>query len=134
MPKKRNSGKSDEHNKNTDRKLPSTAWKPGQSGNPKGRPSKEKIYPPVIREILDAKTFDISIKINGEEKKLNIKSSKPLIYATVLSMIDQAIKGNVNAFRELVNRVDGRAIQHIIEHEMYEEKQIFNIGGKEIVF
>ncbi|MGY4296133.1 hypothetical protein ACVWXN_004228 [Bradyrhizobium sp. i1.4.4] len=42
-------------NKQTNRQLPSTAWKPGQSGNPMGRPAgaRQKIAERLIADIAE---------------------------------------------------------------------------------
>ncbi len=59
-----------------------THFKPGQSGNPSGRPKKVA---------------------NALDKALNRKKLK----AMANGIIDQAIKGDVAAFKEVADRVDG---------------------------
>jgi hypothetical protein len=41
--------------KSTKRKAPPKAWKPGQSGNPNGRPKKGNAITDIIRELGDQK-------------------------------------------------------------------------------
>ena len=71
-------------------------FKPGQSGNPKGRQKgvgRKKIFTDALREALN----------DSPEK----------IKALVEAVIDKASEGNIYAIKELVDRLEGKAEQNI---------------------
>jgi hypothetical protein len=74
-------------------------FQPGVSGNPGGRPKKSPVTD-EMRELL-------SKKVPGDKEGRT--------YATIvaLRLVNQAItgKGNVNAIRELLDRVEGKPVQ-----------------------
>jgi len=88
-------------------------FKPGQSGNPKGRPPLEHTFSDTARELMQATSIDVSWTINGKTKSLQLKSTKNMHYGMAAALIMESLKGNVNAIREIVNRVEGKAIQTI---------------------
>ena len=77
-------------------KLPpvETRWKPGQSGNPKGRPKKEKLLEPLIRELL-------------ESKRRGDKEGRLWKMIVAEELLRQFTKGNPAAIKEVLNRIDG---------------------------
>lgn len=70
-------------------------WKPGQSGNPKGRPKKGNIID-VLRELVDSECS------TDPERRT---------YAELLvrSLVVQGLKGNLRATKEVLNRLVGQA-------------------------
>ena len=88
-------------------------WKPGQSGNPAGRPKNEKMMSDVLRELLECKTIKMSVEANGKSVNINIKSDRKLKYAIGIALIAAGVKGDVKAFREIADRVEGRAVQNV---------------------
>ena len=48
-----------------------TSWKPGQSGNPLGKPRREKTIASVLRAKLDTDAFAEKLK-NETEKRIEI--------------------------------------------------------------
>jgi len=76
-------------------------WKPGQSGNPSGRP-KRKPLTDAYAAILDKKI--------PREVAARLKLLGQPTYAQVIaiSLAKEAIKGKVNAAAELADRVEGR--------------------------
>ncbi len=93
-----------EKSSNGKRTLPDAAkphqWKPGQSGNPKGRPPKSLTLTPKLLERLDDPCpSDPKGRTWGEV----------VIEATLV----HAAKGNAGALRELWNRIDGVPAQSI---------------------
>ena len=72
---------------------------PGFSGNPNGRP-KSKPITDAIREVLR------EMAINGEVDKLR---------TMVRAVVDKAIEGDVPAFREVTDRIEGKSPQ-AVEH------------------
>ncbi len=82
---------------NRGRPLPpeETRWKPGQSGNPRGRPKKGSIVD-VLRELVETECA------TDPERR---------IYAELLmrALIHQGLKGNIGALKEISNRLVGQA-------------------------
>lgn len=70
-------------------------WKPGQSGNPKGRPPKELCITSLIKEELEE-----VLRAEGG----NITFAR----AFAKALIRKAIKGHNVAMKELLERVDGK--------------------------
>ena len=113
---------SDKQGKNTGHKnvIP---WKPGQSGNPNGRPPKGDAWSDIYNEILDSKEIDLEItNINdkGEEKtkKINLTSKRKMRYALGVALLKEGLKGNVTAIKELSDRTVGRAVQKVNINEV----------------
>ena len=85
------------------RKAPSTAWKPGQSGNPKGsKPEK------LMRDAL-------IIALNREAAK---GSKTKRLQSVAEALVNKAIEGDVGAAKEIFDRIDGKVPQsHDIKKE-----------------
>jgi len=81
-----------------------TQFKPGQSGNPKGRPKLPAIYKDSLIKIMLEKEDGVIIL----EKILR-------------SLRDQAIEGNVRAIQEILDRIIGKP-QQFIDHTSDGEK------------
>lgn len=94
-----------ENNRPPDPK-PENLFKPGQSGNPKGRPKGIKDIRCQIRDIMTRTTI-IKDPITGKEKK--VKISQVLINA----QISKAIKGDTKAFAAIVDRLEGKPVQQL---------------------
>ena len=92
-------------------------WKKGQSGNPKGRPKKGKTFSETARALMAAKKIDIiySFPSDGKQKTktLHIDSGKSVYHGLVAALISEGMKGNVQAIKELVDRAEGKAKEHI---------------------
>lgn len=73
-------------------------WKPGESGNPGGRP-KTKLLTSELQRLLEQE----APKSNGQT------------WATVIAeaLLVKARKGDVRAISELANRMEGRAAQAV---------------------
>jgi Family of unknown function (DUF5681) len=66
----------------------STRWKPGQSGNPKGRPREAKNLATIFYDALNEK-FEIQVK--GKTRKVTARE------AIVWKLINEALKGSIKA-------------------------------------
>ena len=86
-----------------------TRWKPGQSGNPKGRPKNIQYLSEMLRDQLD----QVPETIDGEP---NTKTWRDLICDSILRA---AVKGNQPALtKELLDRIEGKVTdKHRIEGE-----------------
>ena len=77
---------------------PSTAWKPGQSGNPNGRPPRAWTMSTLIEEALE------------EVEAQSGKSFKSLVAKRLAHM---AVGGDIQAIKEINDRIDGKPKQSI---------------------
>lgn len=69
-------------------------FKPGQSGNPSGRPKRKKNLATLTQELLD-KT--ISVTERGKVKRMSMKD------ALLRRILDDALKGNIKSANFLFN-------------------------------
>jgi hypothetical protein len=86
----------------------SGCWDAGRSGNPRGRPPKERAFSDTARELLNANEIDIEWKVGLKTRKLKLKATKNLYYGIAAAMIHEALNGDVRAAHELLDRVDGK--------------------------
>lgn len=102
--------KVDKQQKNNEGGITGKGWKPGQSGNPKGRPKKGEAWADVANQLLDSNEIDITMKMsNGKVKNLNLEADKSFRHAVIIGQIKQAMDGNVQAARELADRTEGKS-------------------------
>lgn len=96
-------------------------WKKGVSGNPKGRPV--KTITEYLREYGAAKSINATIKItksDGKEitKVIKLESATTINELVGLTLIQQAIAGDLGSQKELLDRTEGKAKQELrIESE-----------------
>ena len=74
-----------------EKQVNSTQWKPGQSGNPNGRPKKGLAITDIMREML--------------EERPEIRK------ALSAKLFELALKGDLAAIREVMDRLEGRPLQ-----------------------
>jgi hypothetical protein len=72
-------------------------FRPGQSGNPKGRPKGSKNTATVLREILDRK---IAMRVSGTLRRVPVRE------AILTRFTESALKGDVKAAGFLLQRYD----------------------------
>ena len=84
-----------------------TQWKPGQSGNPKGKPPKLECLTSLLREEME------KLVPQGLLRKLYLREGATWRDAVVRSLLLQTAKGNTTAIRELLERLDGKAMTPI---------------------
>ena len=102
--------KVDKQQKNNIGGVTGKGWKPGQSGNPKGRPKKGEAWADVANDLLDSNEIDITMKTtSGKVRKLNLETDKSFRHAVIIGQIKQAMDGNVQAARELADRTEGKS-------------------------
>lgn len=81
-------------------------WKPGQSGNPNGRP----------KGSLNSKTYLkkwLEMKVTMENPVTKMKEEMPAMEAMTISLIGEAMSGNVGAYKEVMDRFEGRVNQRV---------------------
>jgi hypothetical protein len=72
-------------------------FRPGQSGNPKGRPKGSQNTDTIIREILDRK---VEVRVGGILRKISVRQ------AILTRFAEDALKGNPKSAAFLFNRYD----------------------------
>jgi hypothetical protein len=72
-------------------------FRPGQSGNPKGRPKGAKSTDTLLRNILDRK---IELRVGGIMRRISIRE------AILTRFTEDALKGNPKSATFLLNRYD----------------------------
>jgi len=81
-------------------------FKPGQSGNPKGRPKGVRNLSTILREMLEQE-----VPITTEDGKVERKKLQEIL---VRKLINQAVKKeNLKAIQEIFDRVEGKPVQRV---------------------
>ncbi len=70
---------------------PVASFKPGQSGNPNGRPKRDWTWSGVLEQAVQEQ-----IESGGQIKEIVGKA-----------LVKECLKGNIQAIKELMNRMDG---------------------------
>jgi hypothetical protein len=76
-------------------------WKPGESGNPGGRPKKKPLtdaYAAILGKPVPAEVAE----------KLKVDTSTTYAEIIAMALAREAVKGNVRAAGELADRVEGK--------------------------
>lgn len=84
--------------------LTQTSFKPGESGNPNGRPKREWTMQSLIEEALEEE-IELKNKLGQVTGKASIKK----LIAKKLAHL--AIQGDMVAIKEVNNRLDGMPVQ-----------------------
>lgn len=101
-------------------------WRPGESGNYRGRPRKEQAFADIARSMLSAREINILLTLpTGRTKELKIKSSESMRHAIIAGLIREALAGNVQAAKELVDRTDGKTTDRLSLMDTTPTKIIF---------
>jgi len=87
-------------------------YKPGQSGNPKGRPKGAKNESTILHQLLHRK---VELRIGGRLKKVT------LLEAILLRIAEDSLKGNTKSASFLLNRygaiVSGEAPSSVLSED-----------------
>ena len=78
-----------------------TPFKPGQSGNPKGRPPKVRCIPDILRKIGEEEGTK-----DGQETKLDVVMRKVFKYA---------LDGKSWAVQFIADRTEGKAVERVMQ-------------------
>ena len=88
-------------------------FKPGQSGNPAGRPKKHDTFSEIARELAGATEIDITYTVGGKENHRHLTSSKSFYEGIAMAVIAKALTGDISATKELLDRTEGKPNQSI---------------------
>lgn len=80
-------------------------FKPGQSGNPAGRPPGSRSLATVLREMLEE---EITVRIEGQPDQ-----KRPFKEVIIRRLLKAANDGDVRAIQAIFDRVDGKAKEFI---------------------
>lgn len=86
-----------------------TKFKPGKSGNPKGRPKGSKNESTILRELLEAK---MTVRIGGRERKI------PVMEGIHRRNVESALKGDLKASAFLLNRYGAMVTGELAQDEL----------------
>lgn len=89
---------------NRKRKIPKTAFKKGQSGNPNGRPKKGLAIADILNELLDAPADN--------------KTRREVILEKVIEL---ATGGEKWAIEFVADRTEGKAIERVVKQKVKDE-------------
>lgn len=78
-------------------------FKPGQSGNPNGRPKNSRNVKNVMREFLETELLRRNPLINKKEKRA-------VIELLCLELLKKGLKGDLHAIREIFDRSEAPEI------------------------
>lgn len=87
----------EKQHQNTKKMATPASWKPGQSGNPLGRPKKDWTWKDLF---VDA----------AEEMKETKQGRMQVKRIIAKRLFHMAMQGNVQAIKEVIDRMDGKAI------------------------
>ena len=85
-------------------------WKPGESGNPGGRPRR--------KPLSDAYSALLGQTVPPEiARQLRISEASTYAEVVAMALLKEAVKGKVNAAAELADRVEGRVMERVqVDH------------------
>lgn len=119
-------GRKGEKPKNYEMCIVPNQWKPGENGNKKPGPKKgHRRFDFILRDIL-AQEIEIFDPIEKKTCKAEIGRM------VALALVARGIKGDVSAFQEIADRVDGKVSDAPEDEESKDSlrKSIFNIFVK----
>lgn len=99
-----------------------TPYKPGESGNPSGKP----------KGILNLKT--LIQKVWSEEITDDEGNPKIKALLSIKAMVDKAESGDVSAFKALAERVEGLPKQEIEQTHLFAKMPSIEIDGEKAEF
>lgn len=96
-----------------------TRFKPGQSGNPKGRPKGSRTFKSIIREVADTEVLYKNLN--------NIKHTMSAGEALIVSLFGKAIyKQDVQAAKTLMETLEGKPAQDVNQNNTGTPQVVIN--------
>jgi Family of unknown function (DUF5681) len=100
-------------------------FKKGTSGNPSGRPKKDKIFKSMDRILRDSLLREIEVSVNGKSRKML------MMEAIVAKQEQMALQGNTQAAKFVILLGEKHIPQNLSIAELMEGRQPFE-GGPEL--
>lgn len=127
-PKRKASANRQESGKHPGKKT-KTSWKPGQSGNPKGRPAEGQSWSGIFREVTDLTPAEILTLIKPStpfgQKFKELPSGVQIKYLAALSAVATLIEDpQASLLNAVMDRSDGKVVDKV---EMTNEIDISNV-------
>lgn len=89
-------------------------WKPGQSGNPTGRPKGKVSLTQIVRELID-EPASLCPPVKAWAREIGLDPDKTSMGAVVAArIIVGACDGESGWMQELFNRIDGKVAERIL--------------------
>lgn len=101
-------------------------FKPGKSGNPKGRPKGAHNLKTEIREVMHS---TVTVTQDGQRKKISTRK------AVVLRLTEKALSGNVQATRvllDLIRNYDEEEVADVAEELSADDAAILEMFAEKI--
>ena len=101
-------------------------FKPGESGNPKGRPKGARNLKTEIREVMQSM---VTVTQDGQRKKISTRK------AVVLRLTEKALSGNVQATRvllDLIRNYDEEEVADVAEELSADDAAILEMFAEKI--
>jgi hypothetical protein len=93
---------------------PTHQFRPGQSGNPRGRPKGSKNEALILRELLHRR---IEVRERGRVRKVSV------LEAILLRFAEDALKGNTKSAAFLFNRYAGVRTEEAVDSRVNDDDQ-----------
>lgn len=90
-----------------------TQFKPGQTGNPNGRPRRP--LSDLLLHYGRAKAIAVSIELTNpdgiiEQETFTNETKDSLFAAIAVTLLFKAVNGNISAIREVLDRTEGKTV------------------------
>jgi hypothetical protein len=100
-------------------------FKKGKSGNPSGRPKKDKMFKSVSRVLRDCLLEEVEVSINGKPRKML------RVEAIVARQMSSALQGNVQSAKFLFTLAEKHIPTHLTLGEIMEGRPVFEFTEEE---
>src|SRR5947207_11579881 len=97
----------------------------GKSGNPSGRPKKDKMFKSVSRVIRDNLLEEVEGMVNGKRRKML------RLEAIIAKQVSNALKGNIQAAKFLLSLAATHIPTHLSLVELMEGRPVFEFTEEE---
>ncbi len=110
-----------------------TPWKPGHSGNPKGRPKGSRNRSTIMRELLELTAVE---NVKDYQKAIMGDDFQPDTIADQIAaaIVMKALDGDVAAFKELMDSAFGKLTDRVENQHSFTQMGRVEVGGAELTF
>lgn len=97
----------------------------GKSGNPSGRPKKDKMFKSVSRVLRESLLEEVEAVVNGKPRKML------RLEAVVAKQVSNALQGNVQAAKFVLSLAETHIPAHRSLEELMEGRSVFEFTEEE---